>query len=151
MIVEIQVIGGEQVIGMFSALGREIEDLSPVFETLANPVFGDIRQRFDDEGPGWAPLAPSTIKRKGNTRILRDKDDLYGSFQKGATGNVTRITPTAADFGTADSKAMFHQMGTSKMPKRTIIEVTGDQEARYGKIATNVLTERVRQIGFEVT
>ena len=149
MIYEIQVIGNEQVIGMFVALGREVEDFSLVFDALADPVFGDIRYHIDNH-PG-PPLAASTVKRKGNTRILRDKDDLYGSFQKGATGNVTRITPNSADFGTADAKAMFHQMGTSKMPKRTIIEVTGDQEAKYGRIAANVLTERVRQIGFEVT
>lgn len=147
--VEIQVSGAEQLQAAFVQVERETEHLESVFEAIAPEVFDDIRRRIDNH-PG-PPLAASTVKRKGNTRILRDQDDLYGTFQKGAAGNITRISPTSAEFGTADMKAMFHQTGTSRMPKRTIIEVTGEQDAKYARIAADKLGERMKSLGFEVT
>jgi hypothetical protein len=144
-----EIIGGEVIAGRFVQVEREIENLSTIFEELGIEALADIRHRIDNH-PG-PPLAASTIKKKGHARILRDKDELYGSFQKAAPGNVFRISATEGEFGTFDKKAVFHQEGTGRMPKRTIIEVTGEQEAKYTKIAMDKLSERIKAIGFEIT
>jgi len=148
-VVAIELTGAEKLIAAFVEIERTVGDFSPIFEEIGPEVLTDIRQRIDSH-PG-PPLAASTVKRKGSTKILRDKDDLYASFQKGAGANVFRITPLAAEFGTSDFKAMFHQTGTGRMPQRTIIEITGEHEARYAKIAVGMLNARFREIGFEVT
>lgn len=147
--IEVQIVGERQLQAAFVQVEQLVDDLSPIFEEVGEEALSDIQQRIANH-PG-PPLAPSTIRRKGHARILRDKDDLYASFQKGAPGNVARVRPTEADFGTSDFKAQFHQEGTARMPKRTVIEVTGEQEAKYGRIAGDALAKRLREIGFEVT
>lgn len=147
--IQIEMQGTEQLIGALVEVERIAGHLEPIFERLGEEILADTRRHIDNH-PG-PPLAASTIKRKGNARILRDKDDLYGSLQKGASSNVFRIRPTEGEFGTVDFKAMFHQMGTSRMPKRTIIAITGEQEARYGQIAASMLGDEIKALGFEVT
>jgi phage gpG-like protein len=73
----------------------------------------------------WPALAPSTVarkKRRGTLAkgILRDTDKLYTSLRKGSPGNVNRDLPDGVQRGTNVPYAIFHQMGTSKMPARPI-------------------------------
>lgn len=142
------VAGGNQVPASFVELERVYADLSPVFEAVTDEVGRDIRHRIDNH-PG-PPLAASTIAKKGNTRILRDTDLLYGSFEKGGAGNVTKISPREAEFGSNVFYGVFHQEGRG-VPKRTIIEITREQEAKYSRIASDVQAERIRQLGFQVS
>jgi Phage virion morphogenesis family. len=131
------------------------KDLRPEFELIGDEVFFVIRRRFQSEGPGWPRLSPDYAARKarkfGSKPILRATDELYGSFSKGAAGNVTRIRPLQAEFGTSDPVGMFHQEGTSRMSKRKIIEITGDDEARFIRVAAKSISERLRSIGFQVS
>lgn len=145
MIVAIEMTGAQELIVAFIRAEEILSDFRPVFEELSDEVFVDM-QRHIERHPG-PPLAASTIKRKGHSRILRDKDDLYGSFQKGGAGNILRIRPLEAEYGTTDPKAMFHHLGTSRMPRRTVIEVTGAQEAKYTRIAAENLSRQLKEIG----
>lgn len=147
--IHVDFVGDTALQAAFVEAERAVDNLSPIFEEIGPVALEDIQRRIDNH-PG-PPLAASTIKRKGHARILRDKDDLYASFQKGAPANVFRISPTEGEFGTSDIKAQFHQEGTGRMPKRTIIEVTGEQEAKYSQIAGDVLANKMREIGFQVT
>lgn len=147
--IQVEVVGGQALQAAYVKLEDEISDLGPIFEAVGPEVLDDIQRRIDNH-PG-PPLSASTVRRKGHTRILRDTDGLYGSFEKDADRNVFRIKPLEAEFGTSDEKAVYHQTGTSRMPKRTIIEVTGEQEAKYARIAGDKLRERIRAIGFEVS
>jgi phage gpG-like protein len=141
-------IDDKELLGAFVKLEGLYEDLKPIFEAVGEEFLADTRKHIENHpGPG---LKAATIKKKGSTRILRDTDNLYGSFVKGASGNVTRITATEGEFGSNVSYGMFHQTGTKRMPQRTIIEVTGEQEAKYSKIALDTQTERIRALGFEI-
>lgn len=144
----VEFVGVDAVLAAFTQIEREVDDLSPIFEAVGPEALADIQKRLDNH-PG-PPLAAATIKRKGHARILRDTDELYASFQKGASGNVFRVTRTEGEFGTSNFKAQFHQEGTRRMPKRAVIEVTGEQEARYSEIAADVFSKRIKEIGFEV-
>lgn len=149
-----EVAGGKEVLASFTQLSGLYSDLSPVFEAVVEEAEHDIRHRFEAGGPGWAPLARSTEASKarrggGPTRILVDTGALMASFEKGATGNITRISQREAETGSSIFYGVFHQEGKG-VPKRTIIEVTGEQEAKYSRIAADVQNERIRALGFKV-
>lgn len=90
------------------------------------------RRQFDSEGAygsgGWALLAPITIQRKRalglDNGILRATGQMADTLTDGkAAGAIRDVTPTRAVFGTEDPKAIFHQMGTSRMPRRRPVQL----------------------------
>lgn len=93
---------------------------------LGETAIEDIDQRFMTRGYGtWAPLKPSTIKRKGNSMVLIDTGAMLSSV------NISKLTQDSVEvdvpFGgkTRNPKVpVFHQEGTKRMPQRKIIEVT---------------------------
>lgn len=146
MRLSIEVSGDKELQAAFVQLIDTLDDLSPVIEAIGDQALADIRGRIDNH-PG-PPLSAKTIKAKGHAKILRDSDGLYASFQKGGTGNITRITPTEGEFGSNISYGVFHQAGTGRMPRRTVIEITGEQEARYTRVAVDFINRRARELGF---
>lgn len=138
----------------FQRAEKVFQDFRPAFEKIGDEVFLVIRKRIDSQA-GYPPLSPTyaaaKARRFGNKPILRATDSLYGSFQKGAPNNVTRITPLEAEFGTSDPVGIFHQVGAGRLPKRPIIEITDRDEARFTKIAHDSISERLRAIGFQVS
>ena len=79
-----------------------------------------VRQQTDAEvdpyGKSWAPLLPSTVRRKhGDTRILRRTDRMLDSLtiepSSGAGLHVTIDAPYSA----------FHQIGTRDMVARPLL------------------------------
>jgi hypothetical protein len=150
--IQVEIVGDREVISQYIKLGDDLGDLDWIFESIGVEALEDIQHRFDVAGPGWAPHAESTRKRKvGPLRILWATGDLRGSFQKDADNNVFRIRPLEAEFGTSDFKAIFHQEGRGHNPVRLIIDATGEQQAKYRRIAEDKLGQRARQIGFEVS
>ncbi|HEX7334231.1 MAG TPA: hypothetical protein VF290_22185 [Pyrinomonadaceae bacterium] len=141
------------LIGLNQSVHR-VRNWQPIFEKIEEAALGYFRGRFENAGPGWPPLATSTEAQKarlgfGPSRILIRSGALYGSFVKGATANISRIGPQAAEFGSSIPYGVYHQEGAG-VPERTIIEVTVDQEERYEEIALNELTEAATSLGFEV-
>lgn len=103
-------------------------------------VRADFRRNFESGGPGWKPLAPSTIAQKTAMRLPRVSRSgripgrlmqngnfgpsniliRTGAYRDAAsimnvTGNLTEIARDHAEFGVRDSVipyAKFHQRGT---------------------------------------
>ncbi len=104
---------------------RELDDFSELWEML-KPVISQIEQdRFDQEGPGWAPLAASTLSQKSRDgwpskilhRTLTLRDSLVDPSQA-FSGGAREMT-----WGTGVFYAGFHQDGTEKMPARPVIDI----------------------------
>lgn len=122
---------------------REREDrlrnLKPLLRRLATLARKGIRQSFKEAGPGWAPLAPSTIAEKrmlgfprrtktgripwrlkqngafGPGNILIRRGDLRDSWSvKGAPGHVEVIDEQTGSItiGSSIKYAKYHQGGT---------------------------------------
>lgn len=79
------------------------------------------------DGQPWAPLAPSTIKRKGHATILIDSDAMHKSLVEQAGDSIREIvqgSTQALGFGTHDPKSPFHASGTPRMPARPHMGMT---------------------------
>jgi len=96
------------------------------------------KQAFDSEGGTtksgkWKALKPkyaaAKLKRWGPVPILTASGDLYRSLtQEGAKDAIYQETAQELVIGTSDKKAGYHQSGTSRMPKRSPIDFTPEQE-----------------------
>lgn len=149
-------VQGDKPLGVAFAKVEEIfKDYTSVFGKIASRFYGIIQRRFRQEGPGWQPLSPAYAARKaqiyGNKTILRATDALYNSFQPLAPGNVQRINKTDAELGTNIFYGIFHQLGTSRMPARTIINITPQEEIQFAHIAIRDLNAKIKELGFGVT
>ncbi len=89
-----------------------------VFPAIERAEAGYFASETDSSGNPWAPLAPSTVARKGHDIILVETGAMRASLV-GQTGDSIRDAGADfATFGTSDEKAAFHQEGTRNMPAR---------------------------------
>jgi hypothetical protein len=147
----VEIPGQQDLMAAFVKLDDLYDDLSPVFEAVGEEALKDIQHKFDVGGPGWPPHAESTRKKLvGPTRILRDSDTLYDSFQEGAAGNIFRVSAREGEFGSDIFYGIFHQEGRGHNPERKIIDAKQQDEEKYNRIASEIQIERIRRLGFEV-
>lgn len=105
---------------------------------------GYFQQQAGPAG-AWAPLAESTVARKGHDVILIDTDALEDSLTvegaQGAHREVERFDDaTYLFFGTEVEYADYHMTGTARMPARPMVGFTEafiDQAA--GRMADSAL------------
>lgn len=94
---------------------------------LAAMEAGMFAGEYDSNLEDWPALAESTIKRKGHDRILVETGALRESLvQIGGPDNVHEAFEKGMVYGTSDAKALFHQFGTSRMPKRSPVGITDE-------------------------
>ena len=82
----------------------------------------NFAQESDPDGKPWAPLKPSTLRRKRRTRaILRETGSLAASvMMQGPNGGRVRILVGVA-YG------IYHQTGTVRMAQRKILGISEDR------------------------
>lgn len=74
-----------------------------------------FKNEIDPSGRKWASLAPSTLAQKKTRFKLRETFTMYRSF-------FTTITNKKYEYGFKDPKYRFHHFGTTKMPRRRVID-----------------------------
>lgn len=121
------------------------EDLTPMLNVVADQEKEMFSGQHDSNGNPWAPLKPSTIKRKGHSRILFDKGELESSLiTVGGPNNIASTDRTSLIYGTSDKKAGFHMDGTDRMPARPPV---GLSDETIDKITNTVADAALRKIG----
>lgn len=123
-------------------------DFSRVFRKAIYDLEQDVRGFFASEatpdGVPWKPLAPSTVQRKGHSRILIDTTKMHRSLTSGGMSSdgesVREIIEEGSNkgfsFGTSIPYAHYHQDGTGRIPQR---EFLGFTEERLEQIENDVL------------
>lgn len=120
------------------------EPLNAFLPSLVEEHREHFAQEKDAGGNSWAPLAQSTIDRKGHDTILVEHGDLERSLTAiGGAGNIAAVTGQGLLFGTSDEKAGFHQAGTSRMPARPPV---GISEERINQLAESLADSAVNQL-----
>jgi len=129
-------VGADSLIADLNAISARV---NVALENAANKsgqmLVATFDRRFEDEGPGWAPLKPSTLASKRGSKILTETGSLRGSIayhpdkkgggfvgilrsRPGKGGGKGPKSPVAANV------ALCHELGTSKMVARPFIEPT---------------------------
>lgn len=97
---------------------------SRIARTVADRLNEEIGDQFvrqtDPYGKPWAPLLPSTVRRKrGDTRILARTDELASTTEASPTAGAG-IEITSVEYG------QFHQSGTKNMTRRAVLPDEGE-------------------------
>jgi hypothetical protein len=133
-------------------MGDYAQDATPAFAAIGGFMMAETKEQFATEGHrasgGWAPLAPSTIQKRGGAgrsggaiftnpgggggftsggpvRILHDTGALEQSLTEPKGANqILEVTPQELVFGSRLPYAHYHQTGTRRMPRRRPLEFT---------------------------
>lgn len=59
------------------------DNASDIMAVVADMLVSEVSDKFDQEGPGWAPLAESTLRQRrgGTAQILSDTGRFAGSIR----------------------------------------------------------------------
>lgn len=134
-----------ELVSMSGRIGNMTEAMDDVFALL----FRIERKQFDSQGGygsgGWAALAPSTVARKRrlglDPRILRETGALFKSVTGKASTNVALPKKDGLVFGTTIEYGRFHQLGTSRMPARPVVELPESDKREIIKIVQRHIVE----------
>lgn len=141
--VEIVVDGDEDTLDILGAVSERVDTVDEVFEAIHTSFMAAEESRFDEEGPGWAPLAESTLQAKAehgwSDKILQATGQMMASFiNPDAPGHLYTIeaspdlttvemgsdyhSPSQTGRWAETALAAFPQEGTTKMVARPIID-----------------------------
>ncbi len=122
----------------YSEMFREFMPQLAEFE--AGMFAGEYSSNLD----AWAALKPSTVKKKGNDRILVNTGTLRESLvHLGGSGNIAEAGARSMLFGSEVEYATFHQSGTGKMPARPPIGICDET---LDKICEQVAETTINQL-----
>lgn len=115
-------VTADSVSPVLRRLNQRLGDLSVVFNQYGayqDKATDDLfRGQKDPYGNKWERLAPSTIERKRKTgginKILQDRGHMRATTS-------SKSTSKRFIHGFNDSKAIYHDLGTRKMPKRQLL------------------------------
>jgi phage gpG-like protein len=104
--------------------GARFEDLTvPLTKILDHGLTSAQLQILNGKGAAfggvaWAPMAPSTARRRDPATLLVNTGRLAGSFARGGPDNVFEVGPTEAVGGTSVPYAGYQYAGTGRIPAR---------------------------------
>ena len=100
---------------------NRLNNLSPFWRSTAIPLIKmKLRDIFLQQGPGWAPLADSTIRSRQfpNLPILQQTGSLMSSV---VDNPVLEVSRRSLLYGSNNPYAQYHEHGTSRMPARPFL------------------------------
>lgn len=122
-----------------------VDDFSTIFELLAEDFRKTQTEVFKREGANeglsrWKQLSPGYKKWKdahypGKPILTLTGKMKHSLIRRSATDHIERISPNTLEIGTKDFKAILHQRGTRKLPKRKVIDLSDAQKRRWTQIA----------------
>lgn len=160
----------------FVSWGKAVQDLSPVWKDIGAELRQDNALNFAEEGllfgfsatqarygagergAEWPALADSTVRERerlgygGEGPILVRTGELLESLTvEGASGNITRIGPVSAEFGSAHPLAGYHHWGTRRIPERPIVGLTRDRQQDIVYRLGTYVREQARAAGLDAS
>lgn len=117
-----------QLPALFAELERTFLDLTyqPPLAATEQLLAREHAERWPrataPNGRPWKPLRPSTIRRKGHSRILVDTSRLQESVVNPShPDHVREVLDRGLTFGTSVPYGIFHQDGTQRLPQREFL------------------------------
>lgn len=127
---------------------RRTQDYRPVFKKIREDLEEIWSNNFLvnglESGAKWDALDPEyaawKAKNDPNPMMMRSGKTLFRSLRN-LKGKPNTIRKNYAVFGTDVPYAKFHQMGTSKMPRRQIVFDPRGANDKWGKWAVDYIQE----------
>lgn len=133
-----------EVIAKLRLMEDDVTDTRKMYRRMGNELRAEWRLKFASSDSGrWEPLSRNTdrIENMNRGQLLVDTRRLRNSWvQSKKRGNITRITPLKAEFGSSVPYATFHETGTKHMPKRSVMRDTA-REIDAGRVVLDVSME----------
>ena len=118
---KVELTGIRQARRELDRLNARVSNYAPFWRSVAIPIIKrEIRETFNREGPGWLPLAESTLKSRlfPGLPILQQTGALMDSI---VDNPVIRISQNELTYGTNNPYAEYHEHGTRFMPARPFL------------------------------
>jgi phage gpG-like protein len=153
---EVDFYGEDLVASKILGFGERATDLRPAFRKFADILHLSATRQFASAGGygsgGWAPLAPSTLRRKEaaglNNGVLQMTYQLRDSLTGDSTDSIVNYDRNEFEFGTRVPYARYHASGTSRMPRRRPMETTkSDRKGMTRAVYERVMFEQGRFAG----
>lgn len=112
----------DQLVNELKTLQRRGSNLKDVNNNLAEILLSMVEDKFEDEGPGWPPLADSTLRRRRaskSPKMLQDTADMVNSLQPSSGADYAEVF-------TNKVYASYHIEGNG-VPKRDFFDVDTDK------------------------
>lgn len=151
-VLDFKIDGESQVLSALSRFGEYADDLREPFAKMADDFVRIEGERFDAEGPGWAPLSPRYARWKeanypGRPILVRE-GHLRESLTGGA-GFVREITKDSMVLGSSVKYALYHHRGGSRLPMREVVRLSAEDRTRWAKILQAYLVSKARAAGLD--
>jgi|GEM_PF-2574571 len=148
--ITLELRGDDEVRRRLQSLSRRVKNRESLHKRYAVTGKRWVARNFEDGGrPRWAPLKPSTARKKvtktrrrGTSNILRVTGALRGSF----TGEATR---QRAVVGTNKAYAKYHQKGTKHLPVRAMLPTKKQADEFTRPITEDWVEEQIRKSGLK--
>lgn len=148
----------EAVSKALAAFEQSLADEGPALAAIADDFRAMISQQFATEGRAsgtpWAArksmhvgAAPrgrpgSEGRRRGLPLLVRTGALLESLRGPSGANHVEEIGPDTLTLGSRLPYAMFHQLGTRRMPARPIIVLSGERTERWLEIVRSAIEEK---------
>lgn len=148
-----EITGDDKAVKGLDAIIKAMRDMSPLFESVIEPAFYEWQtERFDTEGGDqrWQRLSSRYAAWKAQHfpgKKILDREGLLreGLTRRGGRFQVRRLDGTLLELGSRHPAAEFHQHGTSRMPKREIITITGSHVGKWQKLVEDYYAKVARE------
>jgi phage gpG-like protein len=134
-----------------------LADNAPALATVADDFREMVAQQFASEGRaegtpwaarGGAGLAPPSRRAMQASPLLVHTGALRDSLTTpGAAGSVEELDAGSLTLGTRLPYAMFHQLGTRRMPARPLIVLSDERSAKWAEIVRSAIQDRSMLLG----
>jgi phage gpG-like protein len=119
---DITVTGDKIVSRKLLRFADRATNMMPAWDDVERRLQAAFERNFRSQGPGWAPLKPSTVR----SRIAQGYSPgpiltRSGSYRRASTSGLkTHKSPSELIALVPETPGKYHQKGTSKMPARPL-------------------------------
>jgi phage gpG-like protein len=135
------------------ALADNVPALAAVADDFREMVAQQFASEGRAEGTPWparvgAGLAPPSRRTMRASPLLVRTGALRDSLTTpGAAGSVEELDGGSLTLGTRLPYAMFHQLGTRRMPARPLIVLSDERSQRWTEIISGAIEEKTALLG----
>jgi len=137
-------IKDKRVKAAFASLIKRGKNMEPLTEEIANHLYNLTDESFEVEssytGTPWARLAASTVKQKGNSKMLYREGTLQRSLYQESTADSAYVGVNARANGYA--YPAVHQFGSEHVPARPFMPF--DEK---GQVYDTVIDDMLEMVG----